>query len=110
MSKVASTTFTGDTTLGPFVVGDQKGHDTIEELISYQLDGTWSGVTATFQLCNDPDVSPQTWTAMVNGAFTADSADVIRLPSGSQFQVVVSGSGSPLPSVYCAVRGQIKLA
>ena len=107
MSKAASTTFTSDTELGPFVVGFTQGSGANEELISFQFDGTWDSATLTLYLCNEPATSPKVFTAMNGGAFTDDMADVLRLPTGAEFKVVCSGA-SKTTSVYAAFRGEFK--
>ena len=97
-------------TLGPYTVGVRIGAsaDIHEEVISFQFDGTWDGSTTTLYLCNNPDASPQIWSPMTSGAYTADVADIMRMPTGSAFKATNSGgtSSPQTAAVFASFRGE----
>lgn len=99
----------------PKATGAGRGVDVTHELVSLEMRGTWSGVTATVKICNVLD-SPQNWLQPFDangaavGSFTADCQTNIELPSGCYFTVDISGSGSPLPSLTVRAAGEIQAA
>jgi len=114
----ASTTFTGNSTFGPFVVSpivssastEANGKDATAEVITFQFAGDWNSATVTIQVCCSPGSSPQVWAPVSDGAFTADVAKNIVLSTGVWFRVVSSGSGSPIPNIKAALCGQFSNA
>lgn len=82
----------------------------VSTTVGFSLTGTWSGVTAKLYVCVDPTVSPNAYAPVPSASYTSDTADSWEIPAGCFFKVVVSGSGSPLPSITYTATGEIDRA
>ena len=88
----------------------------VKETVLLQGSGTWGASTLTLQVSLNGDASPATWVGMTNesgtaiAAFTADFTVNLELPSGCWFRAVISGSGSPVPSLTVKAAGDIEAA
>lgn len=91
-----------------FIVKQLNQSDVDAEVVTWQLSGTFSGATATWQVCADVTASPQVWTDLTDGAYTAAAADILVLTAGMAARINISGSGSPVPSITLSARGQIQ--
>jgi hypothetical protein len=86
------------------------------ETVLVQGTGTWSGATVTLQVSLNGNASPATWGGMTDtsgtaiAVFTDTFAVNLELPTGCWFRAVVSGSGSPVPSLTVKAAGDIEAA
>ena len=90
-----------------------------QELYQVTFSGDWSGGNATLTpyLCNEPGDSPRRWVQIkklkddgTDAAITRtdDFNLVLDVPAGSLVKWILTGSGSPIPSVILDARGVIR--
>jgi len=88
----------------------------VKETVMIQGYGTWNSATVTLQVSIDGNVSSPTYVGMttetgsVIGAFTDDFSVNIEVPTGLWFRAVLSGSGSPVPSLSVRAAGDLVAA
>ena len=97
---------TGDGDGNTYIIESTQGPDELERVF-YTIDGTWGSGTVTLTVCIDTEASPQVFTDIPDGAFTADTAGYLNLPYGALIKGVTSGSTSP--ALTLTVRGDIKI-
>ena len=87
------------------------------ESVLIQGSGTWSSTTLKLEACAAPTASPQIWSTVKNikddgtateVSFTADFAISVKTVTGAAYRAVLSGSGSPVPSITVDAVGDIE--
>jgi hypothetical protein len=87
------------------------------EGVLLQASGTWNSTTLKLEACANPTASPQVWSTVKNVkddgtttdiSFTADFSVNLDVVTGAAYRAVLSGSGSPIPSITVDAVGDIE--
>lgn len=107
---------TGDGNSTSFKVKEYAGAISNESVL-LQASGSFNGATLKLEACADPAASPQVWSTVrtmkedgtqADVAYAAAFAMNINVVTGAAYRGVLSGSGSPQPSLSLDVAGDIE--
>lgn len=106
-TKVVSFSFAGNGASDWIVIGQINPADVTEELVAFQLEGSFNGATVAFECCVAPGaMSPWSGPPITDASFTSEKVDNFQVASGCAIRAVCTGAGSPLPSITGYFRFQ----
>jgi hypothetical protein len=91
---------------GVYHVAPSTGNPDTEP-VSFQMSGTWNSATVTLHQCVDHTTSPLVFVS-TGTAYTADKSGTWTLPTDTLFKLVMTGHGSPVPSINVKFKGDIQ--